>query len=152
MIHALVAELGPWTWWIIGLILLGAEILMPGIFLLWIGLAAIVIGAISFALWEMAWWNWQVQLLVFAVLALLSAYIGHRFIRQRSQETDQPLLNRRMERLVGRTATLLDPIENGRGRIRLDDTAWVVSGPDLPAGTTVRISDVRDGDIHVEPV
>jgi hypothetical protein len=53
------AELGPWSWWIIGLVFLGLEILIPGVFLLWVGLAAMVVGALSFMFWDMAFWGWQ---------------------------------------------------------------------------------------------
>jgi membrane protein implicated in regulation of membrane protease activity len=69
-----------------------------------------------------------VQLLVFAALALVFAMIGRR-ISASSAESDQPMLNRRVEGLVGRTATLEDPISEGKGRIRLDDTTWIVQGP-----------------------
>lgn len=139
MIQSLITELGPWSWWIAGLVLLGAEIVVPGIFLLWIGLAAIVVGALSFPLWDMAVWSWQLQLVVFAVLSVGSALIGRRVMLGRGNDSDQPMLNRRMEALVGRTATLEEPISEGRGRIRLDDTFWVVQGPDLPSGVRVRV-------------
>nr|WP_255561477.1 NfeD family protein [Pseudohoeflea sp. DP4N28-3] len=145
-------ELGPWSWWIAGFLLLGAEILIPGIFLLWIGLAAIVVGALSFALWQTAIWNWQIQFLVFAVLALVFALLGRRIMAGRGEESDQPMLNKRAEALVGRTGDLAEPIENGRGRMRIDDTIWVVCGPDLPAGQSVRVRAVEKGDLHVEPV
>ncbi|PWV97223.1 hypothetical protein DFR52_107137 [Hoeflea marina] len=139
MIRALVIELGPWSWWIGGLVLLAAEIVVPGIFLLWIGLAAIAIGALSFPLWDTAVWSWQLQFVLFAVLSVASALVGRRVMAGRGSQSDQPMLNRRMEGLVGRTATLEEPILEGRGRIRLDDTFWVVQGPDLPSGARVRV-------------
>jgi membrane protein implicated in regulation of membrane protease activity len=67
-------------------------------------------------------------------------------------ESDEPLLNRRREQLIGRTATLTEPISDGRGRIHLGDTIWSVSGPDLPAGTRVRVKAVIDAELVVEPV
>jgi Membrane protein implicated in regulation of membrane protease activity len=152
MITSLITELGPWTWWIFGLILLGLEVLVPGVFLLWIGLAAIVVGAVSFALWGSPAWAWQIQLLVFAALSVVAVLIGRRVLRSsEGTGTDQPLLNRRIDSLIGRTATLEEPIRNGRGRIRLDDTIWVVRGPDLPAGTDVRVTATLDGDLTVAP-
>jgi membrane protein implicated in regulation of membrane protease activity len=68
-----------------------------------------------------------------------------------TDDTDQPLLNQRERQLVGRTATLEEPIVEGRGRIRLGDTLWRVSGPDLPAGTRVRVTAAADGELSVEP-
>lgn len=149
MIAALITELGPWSWWILGLVFLGLEIVIPGVFLLWIGLAAIVVGAVSIALWGTAFWGWQVQLLVFAVLAVAMAVLGRRLTAS-SAESDQPMLNRRVEGLVGRTATLEEPIVDGKGRIRLDDTTWIVQGPDLPAGAKVRITTAKAGGLTVE--
>lgn len=149
MIMNLVTELGPWSWMVLGLILLGAEILVPGIFLIWIGIAALAVGALSLALWPFAFWTWQVQVIVFLVLALASALAGRAFMRGRDV-SDEPLLNRRAAQLVGRTATLGEPIVNGRGRIRIDDTTWRVSGPDLGVGATVRVIRADGGELVVE--
>lgn len=149
MIAALVAELGPWSWWILGLVFLGLEIVIPGVFLLWIGLAAIVVGAVSIPLWETDFWSWQLQLLIFAVLAVALALVGRR-VSGSNTESDQPMLNRRVEGLVGRAATLEEPIVDGKGRIRLDDTTWIVQGPDMPAGAKVRITTAKAGGLTVE--
>jgi membrane protein implicated in regulation of membrane protease activity len=138
MIARLVLELGPWSWWVLGLLLLAAEVVVPGVFLVWIGLAALATGILSLLLWEAALWAWQVQLIVFALLSVIMVLIGRRFFVT-SEESDEPLLNKRAESLVGRTAVLERPIAEGRGRVRLDDTTWAVEGPDLPAGTRVRI-------------
>jgi len=138
MIAGLVSELGPWSWWIAGLVLLAAEMLVPGFFLVWIGLAALIVGMLSLLFWDSSFWLWQVQAIVFALLAVAATLIGRRLIL-RHGETDQPFLNQRAESLVGRTATLAEPIREGRGRIRLDDTVWRVSGPDLPVGTKVKV-------------
>ncbi|TCN24277.1 NfeD family protein [Sinorhizobium americanum] len=138
MIQRIAIELGPWTWWVLGLVLLTAEVMLPGVFLIWIGLAALFTGILSLILWDMTVWIWEVQLVVFSLLSLISVFVGRRFVVS-SAASDQPLLNRRGESLVGRTAVLEQPIAEGRGRVRLDDTTWVVEGPDLPAGTRVRI-------------
>jgi membrane protein implicated in regulation of membrane protease activity len=133
---------------VLGLVLLALEIVMPGVFLLWIGIAALVVGAISLMPWQTEFWVWQVQVLVFLVLALISAYAGRKVMASQTN-TDQPLLNRRAEQLIGRTATLADPILEGRGRIKLGDTVWRVSGPDLPAGARVIVIAVSDAELVV---
>jgi membrane protein implicated in regulation of membrane protease activity len=150
MLHDAVVNLGPWSWWILGVVLLAAELAAPGVFLIWIGAAAIVIGALSLALWDTAFWGWHVQLLLFAVLSGAFALAGRRFYSSRNQATDEPNLNRRGESLVGRTATLHEPIAEGRGRIRLDDTWWSVMGPDLPTGTQVKVVAATGRDLTVE--
>ena len=154
MIVRIITELGPWIWMVLGLVLLALEIFMPGVFLLWIGIAALVVGAISLMPWQAEFWVWQVQVIVFLALALISAYAGRRIMSSSTDETDLPLLNRRREHLVGRIATLAEPISNGRGRIQLDDTVWRVKGPDLPSGTRVRVAGIDSAGLEllVEPV
>lgn len=154
MIVRIITELGPWIWMVLGLVLLALEIFMPGVFLLWIGIAALVVGAISLMPWQAEFWVWQVQVIVFLALALISAYAGRRIMSSSTDETDLPLLNRRREQLVGRIATLAEPISNGRGRIQLDDTVWRVKGPDLPSGTRVRVAGIDSAGLEllVEPV
>lgn len=149
MISSILEELGPWNWMVFGVILLTLEILAPGVFLLWIGIAALIVGAISLALWDAAFWTWHVQMLLFLALALISAYLGKRIMSSREAQSDQPLLNRRSDQLIGRIATLSDPIENGRGRVKLGDTMWRVAGPDLPAGAKVRVVKASDTDLEL---
>ncbi|MDX8503850.1 NfeD family protein [Mesorhizobium captivum] len=149
MIDRIVSELGPRNWMVLGFVLLVMEIVAPGVFMLWIGIAALIIGAISLLAWDAAFWTWQVQVLAFLVLSLISAFVGKKVVGDRHVNADQPLLNRRGAQLVGRTATLAEPIKNGRGRIRLGDTLWRVSGPDLPAGAQVRVTGAADTDLEL---
>ena len=98
------------------------------------------------------WWIWQVQWLLFAVLSIAAVLVGRRLVLSNARKTDEPFLNQRAQSLVGRTATLDQPIAEGRGRIRLDDTMWSVQGPDLPTGTRVRVVASSGRDLTVEPV
>ncbi|MEZ2128330.1 MULTISPECIES: NfeD family protein [unclassified Sinorhizobium] len=150
MLERLIIELGPWSWWVLGFVLLAAEMIVPGFFLVWIGLAALVVGILSLLLWASSFWVWEVQLLIFALLAIAVTLLGRRFTMSHA-ETDEPFLNQRTESLVGRTSTLQEPIREGRGRIRLDDTYWPVMGPDLPAGTRVKVVTGKSGILSVEP-
>ncbi len=154
MIGSIIAESGPWSWMVLGLVLLVLEIVIPGVFMLWIGIAALLVGTLSLQLWNAGFWTWQLQMVVFLALSLASAYVGTRIMRSRKDESDQPLLNRRGEQMIGRTATLAEPIREGRGRIQLGDTLWRVSGPDLPAGARVRVTGANETDLEltVEPV
>ena len=76
MFDRVISELGPWTWMVLGFVLLVMEIIAPGIFMLWIGIAALIIAAISLLIWDAAIWTWQVQVLAFLALSLLSAYVA----------------------------------------------------------------------------
>ncbi|UCI29899.1 NfeD family protein [Mesorhizobium sp. B4-1-4] len=149
MIDRIISELGPWNWMVLGFVLLVVEVIAPGFFMLWIGIAALIVGAASLLIWNAAIWSWQVQVLVFLVLSLVSAFIGKKLMGGHDQPSDQPLLNRRGAQLIGKMATLAEPIRDGRGRIKLGDTLWRVSGPDLPAGTQVRVTAAADTDLEL---
>lgn len=154
MVMQIVNELGAWTWVILGLVLLVLEILAPGIFFLWLGAAALVVGAVSLIAWGPGAeiWTWQVQVIVFVVLSVVLAYLGRKWLARREEPSDEPLLNNRIGQLVGRTATLEQPIVNGVGHVRLGDTLWRVQGPDMPAGATVRVRGGSSDRLEVEGV
>lgn len=152
MIDWLVTQLGPWNWLVIGMVLLAVEIVVPGVFLLWIGIAALIVGALSLALWNTAIWAWEIQVVVFLALSLVAVFVGRRIMAGREADSDQPLLNRRGEQLVGRTATLSEPIREGHGRIQLGDTLWRVSGPDMPVGARVKVVSVNDSELVVAAI
>ncbi len=149
MIERIIGELGPWNWVAIGLVLLVLEIAIPGVFLLWFGMAAIAVGTVSIMFHNAAFWPWEAQIIVFLVLSLVLAWYGKRMM-DKGDVTDQPLLNKRSEQLIGRTATLGEPIKEGYGRIQLDDSQWRVKGPDLPAGARVKVSGLDGGALVVE--
>ena len=141
MITSFVAQMGVWSWWILGLILIGIEVLAPGSFFIWFGLAAFVVGAITMIVGlDSAIWAWQAQVIVFVVLALALAYFGRSIMSKRGwDKSDAPDLNDRGKQLIGRKAVLTQPIAEGLGRAKIGDTTWRVKGPDLPHGSTVVI-------------
>jgi membrane protein implicated in regulation of membrane protease activity len=128
--------LGSWNWLISGVILMALELIAPGVFLFWLGLAALLTGLLSFAFAP----SWQVQILMFAVFAALAVPVWRRLARSNTANSaDSPFLNKRADALVGRVFTLEKPIIDGTGTVRIDDTVWRVAGPDAPAGSRVRI-------------
>jgi membrane protein implicated in regulation of membrane protease activity len=140
--------LGAWNWFVVAVVFLVLEVTMPGVFMLWLGLAAIMVGIISLA----TVLSWQIQLIVFAVLSIACIPAWRYFARKVERPGDQPFLNRRSEGYVGRVFTLEKPIIGGVGHIRIDDTLWRVSGPDLPAGSRVRVANADGALLAVEPV
>ena len=146
MILDLIRSLGGWAWWVLGLVLLGVEVLVPGFFFLWFGVAAILIG-ISALLID---WPWQMQVVGFVVLSVIAALVGRRFAGNLDEETADPLLNLRAGRLEGRTFVLAEPIVEGQGRVRIDDTIWQVQGPDAPAGARIRVTGADGAVLTVE--
>ncbi|MEA3533602.1 NfeD family protein [Rhizobium sp. CC-YZS058] len=149
MVARIVEELGPWAWWVVGLALLALEVVVPGVFLVWFGLAAILTGSLALLFWNAAFFEWHIQLLLFALFSVATVLSGRRWMSGKGAG-DQPLLNRRSEGLVGRTAVLEEPIAEGVGRVRLGDTLWRVEGPDLPAGARVRVVAAFDSRLRVD--
>ncbi len=139
----IIAELGSWNWVALGLVLLALEIIVPGVFMLWFGIAAIVIGTITLMIGSGGFWPWEAQVIFFLALSIVLAYFGKR-LTDRGEESDQPLLNQRGAQLIGRLATLTEPISDGFGRIQLDGVQWRVQGPDLPAGAKVMVTSNAD--------
>ena len=130
------STLGTWNWLIFGFILMALELAAPGVFLFWLGLAALLVGLVSFVLHP----SWQTQLLMFAVFAACAVPVWRRLaLSARKTDESNAFLNRRAEALVGRVFTLEKPIVDGAGTVRVDDTIWRVAGPDTPAGSRVRV-------------
>ncbi len=147
MMDELLRNLAPWHWALLGIVLVILEILAPGIYLLWLGIAAGLVGAL---LWLFPELGWQAQFIAFAILSIASVALGRAWLARNPSPTDEPTLNRRGEQYIGRVVTLEEPIVNGRGKIRLDDTTWKIEGPDCEAGSRVRISGTEGVVLRVE--
>jgi inner membrane protein len=145
MIVEWIIGLDAWAWIILGVVLIGLELAAPGVFLLWLGLAAVATGLVD----GMAGLSWQASTLLFAALSVVAVLVGRALSRPDvSRETSS--LNRRGAALVGRIFVLEAPINAGEGRIRVDDSSWRVKGPDQPAGASVRVVRVEGATLMVE--
>src|SRR5258708_2751446 len=130
------STLGTWNWLIFGILLMALELLAPGIFLFWLGLAALLVGLLSFAIHP----SWQMQILMFAIFAAAAVPLWRRLARSnKAAGRTTPFVNKRADALVGGVFTWEKRIIGGAGRGRIDDTIWRVAGPDAPAGSRVRI-------------
>jgi len=137
-----------WYWWVAAVVFLAIEVFAPGAVFLWMGVAAAIVGAV---LWVAPEITWEYQFLLFAVLAVGTAF-GWRTYRRRypPPESDHPTLNRRGMQYVGRVFTLATPVVNGQGKLSIDDTIWKVEGEDLPEGTQVRVVGVDGTILRIE--
>lgn len=140
-----IATHGAWSWVVAGLILLALELVVPGGVLVWLGGAALVTGVL--ALFVNIFW--PLQFVIFGVLALCSIGLWLKF-RGPGVASDRPFLNQRANRFIGLEAVLDEPIRDGIGRLALDDTVWRVRGPDLAAGSRVRIIEADGALLKVE--
>ncbi|HRJ51933.1 MAG TPA: NfeD family protein [Candidatus Thiothrix moscowensis] len=129
-----------WHWLIFGTLLMALEVLAPAMVLMWFGFGAMVAGI---ALWVFPAMPLGLQILIFALVSLVSVF-GWRKSRFREENvaSDSPDLNNRLHSHIGKEYVLTEAIINGRGAMRVGDTAWRVRGADLPAGTRVRVTGV----------
>jgi membrane protein implicated in regulation of membrane protease activity len=125
------------AWACLALLLIAAEVAMPGVFMLWLGIAA---GAVFALVLLVPGIPRPAQAVIFIVLSFATIFVYRRFFRQLDAVTDQPLLNRRAEQFVGKVYVLDSAIVNGNGRIKTGDALWTVTGPELPAGTRVLVT------------
>ena len=140
-------ELTVWHWLGAGIVCLIAELFAAGAFFLGMGISAIVVAGM---LWVDPSIDWKVQVTVFGVIAIISILIGRRYMKSRPIESDRPLLNERGRQYVGRLFTLEEPIKDGRGRVRVDDSTWKISGPDMEAGRQIKVVDTDGVVLMVE--
>jgi membrane protein implicated in regulation of membrane protease activity len=141
-------DISPGALWMIGgIVLLAAEILAPGFFLVFIGAAALATGvfALLFGL------GLPAQLALFALYALLAVLVGRRFYGNTASESSSPLLNNRAAQLVGRVVTVVEVIDGDGGRVRVGDSEWSARGGPGAAGDKVRITGVEGNCLIVEP-
>lgn len=135
------------AWGAIALLLFAAETMAPGAFMLWLGFAA---AAVFLGVLVVPGIPMLVQVIAFVVLSFVSIQVYRQWFRGRERPSDQPALNRRAAALVGRVVTLERAIVQGRGRVQIADAYWEVTGPELPAGASVRITGAEGMALTVE--
>ncbi|WP_455376086.1 NfeD family protein [Kaarinaea lacus] len=142
-------QLDYWHWWVIGIVLIILELFVPGAFFLWMGIAAGLVGVVLLAAPEM---GWQYQLIIFAIVSVVSIVAWRIYLNKHPIATDKPTLNRRGEQYVGREFTLAEPVVNGIGKLKVDDTMWKIEGKDCDSGTKVRVSQADGAVLKIEVV
>ena len=137
------------SWAAVALLLFAAEAMAPGAFMLWMGFAAtaVFLGVLLIPGVPVLW-----QVVAFVALSFVSIQIYRRWFRSNEPQSDRPHLNQRANTLVGHIAPLDQAIFNGRGRVQIADAFWVVEGPELPAGTPVRVVAVDGMTLKVQQV
>jgi membrane protein implicated in regulation of membrane protease activity len=128
-----------WHWWILAGLLLILELTAPAFFFLWLGIAAAAVGLILLVFPSI---DVETQLILFAITSIVAIVAWRKYRESRPAASDQPNLNRRGQQYIGRVFSLSSPIVNGVGKVTVDDSTWKVKGPDLPAGTHIRVTGV----------
>ncbi len=125
-----------WGWLALGLVLAIGEMTIPGVFLIWLAGAAIVTGLLA---WVVPL-SIEVQVVIFAALALISVFAGRNWLRRHPVESADPLMNDRGARAVGELVLVTHAIDGGHGKVKLADSEWLVKGPDAEPGTRMRVT------------
>jgi len=136
-----------WHWWILAIGLIVLEALAPGVIFLWVGVGAGLTGLILLIQPGM---GWELQLVLFGVLAVVSGVGGRMWVARNPTESEQPLLNQRGAQYIGRTFTLETPIIDGTGKVKVDDSIWRIIGDDAPAGAKVKVVGCEGASLRVE--
>lgn len=132
-------EISYWHWWAFAVLLIAIEILVPSTLLIWPAASALILGLLIAGVPSL---DWRIQILVFAVLAVVSTYFWQRWRQRRPAETDSPTLNLRGASYIGRRLTLGEGLPEGRGRVQLDDTWWLAeneTGKPIDAGARAEV-------------
>ena len=124
------------------------EIVVPGAYLIWIAAGAAITALACFA-FVLAL---TTQLIIFIVASSITCVAGY-FIYQRliTPATGAAALNQRGLEMIGNSGTVFEAITDGRGKVALGDSVWLAEGPDLAAGTSVVVIDVRGTIVIVAP-
>jgi membrane protein implicated in regulation of membrane protease activity len=138
-----------WNWWVIALILLVIELLAPGFYFLWMAASGFVTGLL---LWLMPALDIKLQIFIFSVLSIVAVIAWKLYGKKHPITTDHPLLNKRGQQYIGRVFSLYQPIENGEGKIKVDDSIWKVHGEDCDIHTKVKVTAIRGTVFDVEKV
>jgi membrane protein implicated in regulation of membrane protease activity len=143
----IVPVLGQWVWFVAAGILLLLELISPGVFFIWLAAAAAVTGLADYLFGL----PWQAELPLFAFVSAVAVFGGRRFYKGPGMQPEDNLyLNRRQMGYIGRTFTLKDAVTDGRGKLVIEDTLWEIEGPDMPAGTRIKVTAVRNMSLIVE--
>lgn len=135
-------------WGVLAIILAIAEMLVPGVFLIWLSLAAALTAGLALLLPI----GEPFQLLAFAILSVLSMSGGRLWYLARPVEPEDGLLNDRAARMIGRRVVVIEAIAHGEGRVRVDDGSWPATGPDAAVGTPMLVTQVDGSRLVVAPL
>jgi membrane protein implicated in regulation of membrane protease activity len=137
-----------WVWLIAAAVLAVAELIVPGVFLIWLAAAAALTGLATLLIG----FSPGVQIGLFAILSLLAFMVGRRWYRRNPVYSEDPLLNDRAARLIGEIVVVVSAIENGRGRVSVRDTVWLAIGADAEVGARVMVVGSEGNCLRVQPL
>jgi len=146
-LKTLLDALGDSLWWVIGIVLVIGEVVLPGTFLIWFAFAAFGVGLVGLV-FDM---SGVIQVVVFSLLSFASLSLGY-LMRKRRGDPEAPAFADRTQAYMGKIYTVVDAIENGKGKIRVGDSVWLAEGEDCPVGGSVKVVESRGNVLMIEIV
>ncbi len=137
-----------YAWLAIGLVLAAAEMAVPGVFLIWMAGAALIVGFVTWLLPI----GVPLQIVLFALLAIIAVFTGRRYLKEHPVEAADPMMNDRGARAVGEIVVVTQAIEGGTGKVRMGDSEWLAKGADAAPGTRLKVSGHDGVVLVVEPL
>ncbi|MDP4840559.1 MAG: NfeD family protein [Alphaproteobacteria bacterium] len=138
-----------WHWWLFSVVLFIIEVIVPGTFFLWMGVSALIVGALAALFPSM---ETSVELLIFSLFSVVSVVVWKKYQSKNPSKTDHPTLNQGGAQYIGRVIQLSSPIVNGFGKEKVGASFWTVRGLDANEGAKVKIIAVETTVLVVEPV
>ena len=126
---------GHWAWFVLGLVLFALESIIPGLHFIWYGVAALLVGLLA----QVTGIDWQLQLVAFGLLSVLSVLLVRRYSAMSGSEGEVEALHSRSQEYIGRIVMVEDAIVAGRGKVRVGDSMWIAEGADMPKGTRAKV-------------
>ena len=146
-VKTMLDALGDSLWWVIGIVLVIGEVVLPGTFLIWFAFAAFGVGLIGVVV-DLSGMN---QVVVFGLLSFASLSLGY-LMRKRRGDPEVPAFADRTQAYMGKTYTVVEAIENGQGKIQVGDSVWLAEGEDCPIGGSVKVIDSRGNVLLIDVV
>lgn len=137
-----------WHWWVAAAIFIVIEMLDGSGHFIWLGVAAAIVGALSWAIGM----SWQAEMFLFAVFSVGSIFGWKAYKKKNPDEDLYPTLNKRGTGYIGRTFTLSEAIVDGEGKVKVDDTIWIVRGEDMDVGSKVKVKGLEGTAFLVEAI
>lgn len=136
-----------WYWWVLAFAFLILEMLTPGFFFMWLAVSGLITGLI---VWLLPTISLNIQVFIFSVFSVLAVTAWRLYGKKYPTVSDQPLLNKRGAQYIGRIFSLHEPIIDGQGKIKVDDSIWKVHGEDCDIQAKVRVTGIRGTVFEVE--
>ena len=142
----------PWHWFVLGILLILSELLLPAFAALWFGIAAIVV---SLLFWLFPSMSFTAQMVSWIVLSIACTVFWFKYIKPLSIDRTKAGLSR--EATIGQTGMVILNLEHDMVKVRFqmpllgsDEWDCRTTAP-VNIGDRVRVTDILGNQLVVQP-